>query len=486
MLLCGFFMLPSLLQAQDRDNSVFLPLVVNNGSAPNGEHLTTIFQTLAGDGNFTIITAALKASNLASTLDGAGNLTFFAPTDSAFRNLPEGAIDTLYANPRVMADILAFHIVTETLSIDELTDGLEIETLQGSPVTFSVNNGTVQIGEATMISPSVAATNGLIYSIDGVLAPAVDEPLMVLVEGDILLPVNTNRNQPLSASSRALWPTGIVPFEFDTTASIANVSPAHQAAALQAMQEWENVANVTFVQCVNNQCRGQQANYLHIQNSDENSSAVGMQGGQQVVNIFNWDWRFIIAHELAHALGMWHEQSRPDRDTYIHVNEQNIEDGEASQFAIHPRADVYPKAAYGLPGGKTYDFDSVMHYDRYAFSTCTPRDVSESRCSTALTTIDAKPEYAQWQNRIGQRDHLSKYDALTMSFMYPQANWRFVDKHAEFLQEGTFFNPYQSLEQARELANVVVWIQPGDYSGGSTLDQPMTLRAPLGYVEIGP
>jgi hypothetical protein len=132
-----------------------------------------------------------------------------------------------------------------------------------------------------------------------------------IIEGDILVRTGLY----LAAAGTQLWPNGIVPYEFNV-----NVTAANQTAMRNAMAQWERVVNVRFVQCPGNTCPGNQTDYVHIQDSTANNSPVGKQGGQQVINIVSWGFPFIIAHELAHTLGMWHEQSRPDRNNYIQIN----------------------------------------------------------------------------------------------------------------------------------------------------------------------
>ncbi len=63
-------------------------------------------------------------------------------------------------------------------------------------------------------------------------------------------------------------------------------------------------------------------------------------------------------HELCHALGFWHEQNRPDRDSFVRISYENIQDGMADQF------DKYTGKYFSTP----YDYNSIMHYDETAFS----------------------------------------------------------------------------------------------------------------------
>jgi hypothetical protein len=91
---------------------------------------------------------------------------------------------------------------------------------------------------------------------------------------------------------------------------------------------------------------------------------------------------------------------------------------------------------------------------------------------------------------MGQRSYLTRLDALTMSFLYPPAGWRFVETgYPEPFnsQNGTFHYPYLALDNAATAApnNATVLVQPGHYELESGIfKRAMVLRAPIGGVVI--
>lgn len=65
-----------------------------------------------------------------------------------------------------------------------------------------------------------------------------------------------------------------------------------------------------------------------------------------------------MAHEIGHAMGLFHEQSRPSRNDYVHILEDNIDQTYISNFDQKLETDV---DYHGVP----YDFTSDMHYSTY-------------------------------------------------------------------------------------------------------------------------
>ena len=363
----------------------------------------------------------------------------------------------------------------------------------------------------------------------------------MLIEGDILIPVGFDA----ATYTVSLWPEDnptIIPFRFDTDGQDNDdvieddacpapglvcpapglVCPApglvcNQTAMLNAMAEWEAVADVDFRQCPDNECSGA---FIHIRDSTNdtcgdpptpcpsNRSAIGMTGGQQVINITSWCTCFTIAHELGHALGYWHEQSRADRDDFVAVNLGNVCQDCCSGGTCDHNFDTRP-AGGGEYG--PYDFDSVMHYGLCSWNNCGcnalcvgcgPPPAPQTSCPTITVNppfdtscVDSSIVHCPTTS-IGQPGHLSTWDALVMSFLYPEGNWVFLDNQCGyrgticsilgicFDQGGSFFCP--NVDDLPAAVNQTptggtLWILAQDtYSTGGTLSKRMTIRAPLG------
>lgn len=264
---------------------------------------------------------------------------------------------------------------------------------------------------------------------------------------------------------------GIVPFEFD-----ANVTAANQSAMLSAMAVLENVANVDFQQCSSNVCIFSQTNFVHIANSTGNNSMVGMVGGEQFININSWGTQFTIVHELMHCLGFYHEQQRPDRDTYVQVNCANVQGG-CNGTVFNNNFSLLSALSTLVYGN--YDFDSVMHYDQCAFSIDCP---AGSTCACTNTVMTVLPPNQGQQTLIGQRTHLSSLDKASVSFLYPFGNWSLLDctyNGSNGTPNGSFNRPYTTIAAA--LANTpaggTIWVLKNCTFPNGTYNKQVTIKA---------
>jgi len=139
--------------------------------------------TAIGAGIFTTLVAALDAAELVDTLsEPKGPYTVFAPTDTAFDNLPEGLVSCLLQDLPTLKDILLYHVADGAVLASQLSDAQMIPTLlpqQDVTVTISSRAGPqgstaprVQINRSTVTTADVMTSNGVIHIIDSVLVPS--------------------------------------------------------------------------------------------------------------------------------------------------------------------------------------------------------------------------------------------------------------------------------------------------------------------------
>ncbi len=86
---------------------------------------------------------------------------------------------------------------------------------------------------------------------------------------------------------------------------------------------------------------------------------VGRVGGEQFMTGSASCAVATILHEMGHTIGLWHEQSRSDRDSYVTVNYNNVIKGSRSNF---------DQVLDNVQNLTLYDYASIMHYIPFAFS----------------------------------------------------------------------------------------------------------------------
>ncbi|XP_069805660.1 embryonic protein UVS.2-like, partial [Dendropsophus ebraccatus] len=170
----------------------------------------------------------------------------------------------------------------------------------------------------------------------------------------------------------------------------SSFSDKHKDLIQDSMYEFESLTCVKFTP------RTTEIDYINITSTNGCQANLGRVGGGQSVQLLapGCMYKGIIQHELNHALGFEHENSRPDRDKYIKINYENIEPGSESYFYVSESDNN------GLP----YDYESVMHFASYAYS----KDPN-------LFTIVPIPDP---NVPIGQRCGLSVLDVAAINKVY--------------------------------------------------------------------
>lgn len=242
-----------------------------------------------------------------------------------------------------------------------------------------------------------------------------------------------------SWSGNTTWPNSTVPYV------ISAASQPDTNAILAGMNLISSRTGVKFVQRTN------QADYIEVIKGSGCWSYVGRNGGRQELSIGNGcAYPGIVAHEFVHALGMWHEQSRADRDNYVRINYGNISAGREHNFDKH--------GAVTTSLG-SYDHRSIMHYSYKSFS------------HNGLPTIESL-DPAIPSSQLGQRDGLSNKDADALVKIYGGNS-----------SGGTGVTLYQHCNYTGYSAT----IDEGSYnlsqliSAGLRNDDLSSLRVPAGY-----
>ncbi|KAM3876856.1 low choriolytic enzyme-like [Diretmus argenteus] len=214
----------------------------------------------------------------------------------------------------------------------------------------------------------------------------LDEPLVMY--GDIAMPTGFENADPCTARG-CLWPKSpdgkvYVPYRISN-----QYSRRQRATIVQGLQSFSQSTCIRFVQ------RQRQRDFVDISSRGGCYSFVGRRGNGQPVSLARNGcvFRSIIQHELLHALGFNHEQTRSDRDEHVRIQLENVIRGQEHNF------DKIQTRNLGTP----YDYNSVMQYGRFAFS--------RNRLPTIVPIPDANAV-------IGRATQMSPTDILRINRLY--------------------------------------------------------------------
>ncbi|XP_078540843.1 astacin-like metalloendopeptidase [Lissotriton helveticus] len=212
------------------------------------------------------------------------------------------------------------------------------------------------------------------------------ESKKLLQGGDIA--VKLGRSAMICKDDSCFWPkssegTVNVPY------TLSGYSDSEVASITDAISEFAGLTCIRFVD------RTTETDYLQIAPGDGCWSFMGRAGGPQPLSLIGGCLsRGSIQHELNHALGFHHEQSRSDRDEYVMIMTENISDGNLANFNKENTNNL----------GLEYDYSSIMHYGRYAFTKTTGQ----------ATIVPIKNPDAE----IGQTVGLSNLDLAKINHLY--------------------------------------------------------------------
>jgi hypothetical protein len=218
---------------------------------------------------------------------------------------------------------------------------------------------------------------------------------LAVMEGDIVLGPTHALNQRygaprvqqgvrsavVMADRSYLWPDGVLPYQIDSsvTSRRADIDWAIEHLSTTPLRLRPKTAS--------------DKDYIVFSNRSSGCwSELGRIGGAQTIQIEPDCSRGSIVHEILHAAGFMHEQTRADRDKHVTIVWDEIDPGKEHNFEQRPDL---------LQDIGDYDYDSILHYSAYAFS--------RRGNPTIIPKVNA---------RIGNREGLSRLDRAAIEQMY--------------------------------------------------------------------
>lgn len=261
------------------------------------------------------------------------------------------------------------------------------------------------------------------------------------------IPMKAGPNNTAIPRALSIYPTPYNMWAMVRFVYNANLPWIMRLSISQALHDIEAVSNVRFYNAT-----GQPTvdpvygfeypyiDFVYVGASDVSESYVGRIGGRQEISLADFAaWQpGVITHEVCHAIGMLHEQQRPDRDNFVTINWSNLTSDGVAQFQKRTTNYLYMGA---------YDFNSVMGYSSRTSSTSIVHDVNQ----VMYTRLDGTEIAQGWQ--------MSDNDRSWANYLYIPYIAR-SDVYAELAD--IVYKPDNTIMTAQERLDFQAYLNNGD------------------------
>jgi uncharacterized surface protein with fasciclin (FAS1) repeats len=140
------------------------------GGCASMQSVQPVATTIANTPELSTLNNLITKAGLTSILDGTGSFTVFAPTNEAFKAVPQKTLDELGANPGKLKEVLTFHVLpAKTMAADVKTGA--VKTVNGANIGLAKAGNFVTVEDAVVKTADINATNGVVHIVDRVLMP---------------------------------------------------------------------------------------------------------------------------------------------------------------------------------------------------------------------------------------------------------------------------------------------------------------------------